>query len=241
MLPITNIFNKSNHLKNTEDLFLALAINERKVSAGLWVFDQGRGKPLALGTLESWDGESSEELIVSSDVSIASAIANLQGISGRQPNKVLLGLPESWVDGNTVKDYRAKILQGVCRKLLLTPQGFVVIPEAITHFLKEKEGDLLSLILLQLEGSDAVISLVIQGKFLGSQIVSRSNNLALDLEEALLRFNYSGTLPPRILIMDGENLEDAKQNLVSYPWISPEKQKKTFFLQLQELILPTKH
>lgn len=231
MLPIPKIFEKINHQPEEAPPFLALMIGRGKVKSSIWVFEEGQGKVLTFGSLEKWSGDSPEELVVAADTSIGSAVAKLSTIFSDQPNKVVLGLPEEWVSGNSVKEAESKILQTICRKLLLKPQGFVVNPEAITHFLKNKEGELLSVILIELEESEIVVSLVVQGKNLGSQVVSRSNNLALDLEEGLIRFNYSGPLPPRILLIDGEELEEAKQTLVAYPWISPEKQKKVSFLQ----------
>lgn len=235
MLPISKIFDKINRQQEGGEPYLVLSISGGKVKSGIWTFEQGKGKILSFGSSEEWGGDSLEELVVASDTSIASAVANLSTISNQQPNKVILGLPESWVEGNGVKPAQTKILQTICRKLLLKPQGFVVTPEAISHYFKSKEGDLVSVILVSLEETQISVSLVIQGKFLGSQIVGRSNNLALDLEEGLLRFNYQDTLPPRIVIVDGENQPEARQTLVAYPWISPEKQKRISFLQLPKV------
>ena len=232
MLPISRIFDKTSRQQEDSELYLVLSISGGKVKSGIWTFEQGKGRVLSFGSTEQWGGDSPEELVVASDTSIASAVANLSTVSNRQPNKVILGLPESWVEGNSVKAAQTKILQTICRKLLLKPQGFVVTPEAISHFFKNKEGDLVSVILVSLEETQISVSLVIQGKFKGSQIVGRSNNLALDLEEGLLRFNYQDTLPPRIVIVDGENQQEARQTLVAYPWVSPEKEKRISFLQL---------
>lgn len=235
MLPISKIFDKINRQGEESELYLVLSIGGGKVKSGIWTFEQGEGKVLSFGSSEQWGGDSPEELVVASDTSIASAVANLSTISNRQPNKVILGLPESWVEGNGVKTAQTKILQTICHKLLLKPQGFVVTPEAISHYFKNKEGDLVSVILVSLEETQISVSLVIQGKFKGNQIVGRSNNLALDLEEGLLRFNYQDTLPPRIVIIDGEGQQEAKQTLVAYPWINPEKQKRISFLQLPKV------
>lgn len=228
------IFDKNNQA-NQEELHLALSIGEKKVKSGIWTFKQKIGEVLAYGATETWGGISPEELIVAADASITSAITRLPEISGRQPSKVILGLPENWLEKNNIKESRTKILQAVCRKLLIKPLGFVVTSEAITHFLKKEEGDLVSVILISLEETEIIVSLVVQGKYLGSQVVARSNSLAMDLEEGLLRFEYDGVLPPRIILIDGESLEEAKQALISYPWVSPEKQKKITFLQLPKV------
>lgn len=243
MLPISTILEKINPLDKQNSLlstefYLALVITDKKIKSGIWVLGEDGVKSLSFGSTENWSGENVEELIVASDSSITSAVANLPLVEGKQPTKVIFGLPEHWVKENSVGKGKYGILQTVCKKLLLKPMGFVVTPEAIAYFLKKEEGGFPGAILVSLGETEIIVSLILQGKFLGSKVVGRSENLALDLEEGLLRFDYHGELPSRIfLINDGEreNLEDNKQNLVAYPWISPEGGKKLNFLQLPEV------
>jgi len=197
------------------EYFLSLVIDEKRVQAGIWNFSAEGGQGLAYGSWESWGGGSAEEAVVAADASIASAIANLPDILGKQPTKVILGLPEFWVEGQAIRREKLEILQTVCKKLLLKPLGFVVTPEAIAHFLKKEEGGNSSLILVSIGEGEITVSLILQGKFLGSKIVGRSNSLALDLEEGLLRFNLEGSLPARIMLLGGEALEEARQTLIS--------------------------
>ncbi len=70
---------------------------------------------------------------------------------------------------------------------------------------------------------------------MGSKIVGRSNSLALDLEEGLLRFNFENALPVRILLLGGKPLEEEKQALISYPWVAPDSEKKLSFLQFPKV------
>lgn len=241
MLPISTILDKINHQdKNTldsEEFNLSLVIGDKKVKSGIWTVTPEGSKNLSFGSVENWGGESGEELIVTADSSIASAVSKLPQIEGNQPTKVILGLPEHWVEGNAIQKEKLKILENVCKKLLLKPMGFVVTSEAIAHFLKKNEGGLPSAILLSVGEVDVVVSLIANGKFLGSKVVGRSDNLALDLEEGLLRFDYQGVLPNRILLVNDKDLgdiEEIKQTLVAYPWIGPES-KKLNFLQLPKV------
>lgn len=240
MLPINEILGKINPKEKTtrlsqEEFYLSLVIGERKVQAGIWNFSKEGGRGLAYGSVESWGGENAEELIVASDTSIASSVAALPEVAGSQPTKVVLGLPDSWVEGSAVKKEKLDILQTICKKLLLKPLGFVVTPEAIAHLLKRREGGLPSVIIVSLDEAEIAVSLIVQGKFLGSKLVGRSNSLAMDVEEGLLRFNFSGDLPSRIMILDGKDLEEEKQSLISYPWIAPDNEKKLGFLQLPKV------
>ena len=188
MLPISTILGKINPLEKEHSLsmaefYLALVVTDKKVKSGIWVSGEGGAKSLAFGSTENWGGEDGEELIVASDSSISSAVANLPQIEGKQPTKVIFGLPEHWVKENAINKEKGKFLQTVCRKLLLKPMGFVVTPEAIAYFLKKEEGGFPGAILVSFSEAEIIVSLIIQGKFLGSKVVGRSDNLSLDLEE----------------------------------------------------------
>ena len=241
MLPLNEILEKINPKERTElsqeEFYLGLVIGERKVQAGIWNFSKEGGESLAYGSVESWGGENAEELIVAADTSIASSVAALPEIGGSQPTKVILGLPDSWVEGDGIKKDKLDVLQTVCKKLLLKPLGFVITPEAIAHLFKKREGGAPSVILVSLDETEITVSLIFQGKFLGSKVVGRSNSLAMDLEEGLLRFNFQGELPSRIIIVDGKDLEEEKQSLISYPWVGPDGEKKLSFLQFPKVEL----
>lgn len=238
MLPIPKVFDKSGSKeKNSlyDEYFLSLVIDNKSVKAGIWRFSGPAGELLSSGSRENWEGESPEELVVAADVSIASAISKLPEISGKQPTKVLLGLPQNWLENNNLKSAKAKILQSVCKKLLIFPLGFVVTPEAVSHFLKKEEGGLPNVILVSIEETEINVSLVIGGKYLGSQEVDRSDNLPLDLKEGLQRFAYGGNLPSRILLIGGNKLEEARQRLIAYPWVNSSDEGKLSFLQLPKI------
>jgi hypothetical protein len=242
MLPLSNILDKINPEKNqsSAEFCLGLVISERKVRSAIWNLGGGGSEEVTFGSSETWGNDSAEELIVAADASIATAVTKLPHLNGKQPTKVILGLPEHWVEGNGVNKKKSTILQALCKKLLLKSLGFVVTPEAIAHFLKKEEGGLPSAILLNLSETEMVVSLISQGKYLGSKVVGRSDNLALDLEEGLLRFNYQGVLPNRMLLVEDTEIaeiEELKQTLVAYPWVGPENGKKLNFLQFPRVAI----
>lgn len=251
MLPIQSILEKINPLEKQNSLsaaefYLGLAISDKKVKSGIWTIDETGAKTLSFGSTESWSNDNADELIVAADASIASAVANLPPAEGKQPSKVILGLPEYWVKENAINKTKSEILQRTCQKLLLKPLGFVVTPEAIAYFLKKEQGGFPGAILVSVGDSEITVSLIVKGKFLGSKIVGRSDNLALDLEEGLQRFDYREELPSRILLIDdkeSEGLEDFRQNLVAYPWVGPPAggEKKVNFLQLPKIEIMEKN
>jgi len=239
MLPISNVLEKiipgSKDESFEKEYLLSLVVHERSVQAGIWNFFGQEGQCLSTGSWESWGGENTEELIVAADTSVATAISGLTEISGEQPKKVVLGIPDSWAEGPNIKETKKEILQAVCKKLTLKPLGFVVIPEAIAQILKKEEGELASLILVNIEEGEIVVSLIVQGKFIGSQVVGRSNSLALDVEEGLLRFNFKESFPSRILLLGQGSLEEERQSLIAYPWVTPEGSEKPLFLQIPKV------
>lgn len=240
MLPLSTILEKLNpldkHTPPPAEYFLSLVIGEKKVKSAIWWFSGQKIVDLTFGSIESWGGETSEDLIIAADASIASAVTQLSNLEGKQPSKVILGLPEHWVSENSIVKGKLPLLQGVCKKLQLRPLGFVVTPEAVAHYLKIEEGGLPSAILINLGEVEIIVSLIVKGKFMGSKVVGRSDSLVLDLEEGLLRFDSQDVLPSRILLLEDvslENIEELKRSLVAYPWVGPDK--KLNFLQLPKV------
>lgn len=241
MLPLSNIldkFNPSDKEASWSEFYLSLVINDRKVKSALWSLNKKGEKNYVFGSTETWGKNNVEDLIIAADTSIAAAVAQLPHPQEKPPGQVILGLPAHWIENDSINKDKQDFLREVCRKLELKPLGFVVTPEGAAHYLKNEEGGMPAAILLNLSEEEIIVSLITEGKFQGSKIVGRSNSLALDLEEGLLRFNYAEVLPNRILIIpDGaiSDLEEQKRNLVTYPWISPAEEKKLNFLQLPKV------
>lgn len=240
MLPVSEIINKIDNRKESGfdgKYYLVLVINDRRVQGGIWGIVENKGKLYSCGSVEGWSGENAEELIVAADASIATAVSKMPEISGRQPTEVLLGLPEQWIKGESLKTEKGKTLKLVCKKLLLNPLGFIVTPEAISHLIKYEEEGSPDLILVFVEDSEIVVSLISKGKFVGSKIVGRSDSPALDLEEGLVRFDFQDNFPSRILLLGNGDLEEVRQSLIAYPWLNNNGDKKLSFLHLPKVDL----
>src|SRR4030043_715106 len=156
-----------------------------------------------------------------------------------EPDKVVFGLPFSWVDGEKIVEDKLKLLKKVSEKLDLKPAGFVVIIEAIVHHLKTTEGIPPTAILVPLGLKKVDIGLARVGRISGPQLVDKSDNLADDLIEGLSRFETHEPLPARILIYDSEeNLEEARQQLTTYPWLERKKAGVEFLHLPKVEVLP---
>jgi len=217
--------------------FLALKIETDEVKSAFWALEGNNIKILALGTKEEW-GKTKEELVVACDASISAATTKLPEFIKEAPNRLILGVPNSWVKDNKILEERLKDIHFLTNKLSLQPLGFVVNSEAISFYLKKKEGELGSAILIYLGTTELDISLLTEGKVVQSESVGRSDNFALDVEEGILRFTSVLSLPPRILIYNSEDLELVRQTLISYPWQPPEHGKPGFLHLPRVEILP---
>lgn len=220
------------------EYYFALEIGLEFVKSAVFSIVDNQIKVLSLGNTERWQAE--EELIEAIDASLSSAAEKLP-VEGevQEPDKVVFGLPFSWVDGEKIVEDKLKLLKKVSEKLDLKPAGFVVIIEAIIHHLKTTEGIPPTAVLVHLGLKKVDIGLVRIGRIFGPQLVDKSDNLADDLIEGLSRFETHEPLPARILIYNGEeNLEEARQQLTTYPWLEKKKEGVEFLHLPKVEILP---
>jgi hypothetical protein len=137
-----------------------------------------------------------------------------------EPNKVIFGLQESWVEGKTISKKYTRILKQISEKFEFEPIGFVVTTEAIINLLKQQEGTPPTAIFILVNESEIQVTLVNLGQIIGSQAVSRSEDIGADTEEGLARFKIEENLPSRMLLLNSTfDLESLKQDLLSYNWL----------------------
>lgn len=195
--------------------FFALNLSEEKVQAAVWTVKDGRTEIVKLGSSEAWDGKTKEELLKAADQSLTQASAGLKP----EPSGVIFGLPDTWIEKETITNEKKPWLKYLCDELELKPLGFVVTDTAIIAYLKIEEGTPISAILIQLNSSEINLTLVKLGKIIGSQLVGRSGDLGADVEEGLSRFDKIDALPARIVLYNGGgDFEEDKQQLLSFEW-----------------------
>ncbi len=205
-------FNQSK--SHSPEQFLALSIGSETVHSTVWHLETGQAKIVSVGSIEEWNGDETK-LVTAADNSLATALEPIE----KEPDKIIFGLPESWITDDKISPERQSILKELVERLSLQPIGFVVITEALIHWLKHREGTPPTAILLELSETDIIVTLVKVGKSLGSQVVGRSEDLGADVEEGLARFTQTDSLPSRMIIYDGHlDLEAARQTLLSYAW-----------------------
>ncbi len=224
--------------KEKREYLLAIEIWDGEVKSAIWTVEGGKTRVAALGSHERWAEK--EELIEAADRSLSQASERFTE-TGKEPSKVIFGLPEKWTDNKEIKPEYQKLLRELYQKLELKPVGYVLTFDALIHHLKRVEGIPPSAILVKLLEDKIHLAIVEVGKKLGAEEVSRSQNLASDLGEGLVRISEAETLPARLLVFDSDEIEKVNQELVAYPWLKPQPGgKKLPFLHLPKIeILPT--
>jgi hypothetical protein len=204
------------------DNYWALTIEPKWVSAAVWEIEGDAVKVIAQGPSTVWETE--DDLITACDTALSSAVQNLPQ-DAQEPNKTVFGVTSSWVDGGNIKEEYLEKLKKVCQDLSLEPSGFVVIGEAIAHYVKVEEGSPLTAVVVGLSEEALEVSLYKLGKLTGTTEVARSVSVVDDLVEGLVRFGTEDTYPSRIILYDSKvaDLEEVRSELTDADWLKVEK------------------
>lgn len=206
-----NLFTPKNK-KPTAELFLAVEIHESMIKSAVWQVEDESPNIVSLGSYELWDSEDS--LVNGVDASLTEAIRGLD----TQPDRVIFGLPDSWLADNRIHPTKQKIIKRLIHDLELKAIGMVTITEAIVSYLKTQEGVPPTAILLEIYPSKVIVSMVNLGEIQAQEEVGRSDDLARDVEEGLARFE-ADKFPARFILTNGSDLENEEQQIIGYPWV----------------------
>jgi hypothetical protein len=205
------------------EYFLAVEISDSLIKTAVWQVKEEIPSVINYGSIEAWENEDS--LINGLDISLTHAVKNLE----IEPTKVIFGLPESWLVGDKLDSSRGNLIKRITKDLSLRPIGLVTTTEAILQQLKVDEGIPPSIILLEIFPTKVTVSLTRLGQIENREEVGRSDDLAKDVEEGLVRIG-SDKLPARFILTNGTDLENEVQQILSYPW-----QEKLHFLHLPKV------
>ena len=194
------------------EYFFALNITSENLTATLWTIE---GKQLKILEVASESYKSLEDITSVTDKLLDAVL----GIREIEPQKILFGVPSSWLLDENLKDEYLKVLRGLVKELELTPMAYVENSRALIHFLEKQEGVPITAILIGFSEHHLTVTVARAGKIDGVKVVSKGANLGLDIEKALLTFTAVETLPSKILIY-GDKAQELKDQLLSYSWMS---------------------
>lgn len=199
------------------ETYLALELLDNGVKALAWQLVNDKITILNEKVAE-FRGEDEEEKIRVCDLVISQVEEKLP--ENQTLSKVVFGLSEKTVVASKIVSPMLSFLKKLCQELSLTPVGFVVINEAIIHFLKQEEGVPPTVLLVNFTGNNLSCALVKMGKIEMVKHQAQVENVAETLGLIFREFNVE-VLPSRILLYDTfSSLEQLRQELISYPWLS---------------------
>jgi len=206
-------------LKKTEDKqenYWALLIEPEWITSAVWRVSDGKVEVISTSLATRWDAD----LIEPIDASLSSCTQNLPD-DFADPSKTVFGVPGTWIEDGNIKEEYLEKLKKVCQDLQLVPSGFVVLSEAISHFIKQEESTPLSGIVVGVSNDTLDISIFDSGKLIGTTSVLRSVSVEEDMVEGVSRLSVAVTsLPPRLILFNQneQELEDIKNLLNDADW-----------------------
>jgi hypothetical protein len=214
----------SSDKKGSLELYWSLIIEPGWVQAGIWRISNEKAQVVLTSKPSAWKLD--EELVQAADVALSSCAQGLPE-GEKEPEKTVFGVVSSWVSKGEIKEEYLERIKKICSDLSLTPAGFVVLAEAISHLIKTKEGATLNAIVLGVYEQHIDISVFKLGNFLGNTDVSRSVSMVDDLTEGLTRLSNNESFPSRLILYNGKEgeLEEARQALIKADWDNVEKIK----------------
>lgn len=213
-------------LKKAEELkenYWALLIEPEWISSAIWQITDGKVEIISTSPATRWDqsgDEAESNLIEPIDASLSLCTQNLPE-DAPDPTKTVFGLPNSWIENGNIKPEYLEKLKDICKDLSLVPSGFVVLSEAISHFIKQSEEAPLSGIVVGISNDVLDLSIFNLGKLAGTTSVLRSVSIEEDMVEGLSRLERDlENFPSRIILFNQkeQELEEIKNNLDNADW-----------------------
>jgi hypothetical protein len=213
-LPFSLPFGK----KDKPEYFLALLLRNEKVNAV--IFEETQGKVRVIGQQEEYfqkqlEDTNEEELLEAIDKAISTAESHLP--EGVETQKTIFGVKESWVENAKIKPQHLGFLKKISENLGLSPIGFIVIHEAIVHLMQKEEGAPVSAILVEIDKTAIVVSLIRAGKIVETKSSPIEKSIPETVDQVLHHFDYE-ILPSRIILFNGVDEEKLTQSFISHSW-----------------------
>ncbi len=202
--------------KIIKENFWALLIEPEWISSAIWQITDGKVEIVNTSPATRWEDDLTEAV----DISLSACTQNFPD-DAPDPTKTVFGVPNTWIEGGNIKEEYLVKLKKICQDLSLVPSGFVVLSEAISHYIKQDEGTTLSGIVVGISDENLDISIFDTGKLVATTSVLRSVSVEDDMMEGLSRLNEgSENFPSRIILFNQkeQELNEIKNNLNDTDW-----------------------
>ncbi len=217
-LPIPFIKKKN---KEENEYFLALLLTDERAEAVILKEHESKLKVLNQNSEEfttPLDEITHEEFVKILDKTISKAEEVLP--PDIETQKTVFGVKEDWVDKETKKIKKENLakLKRASDKLDMKPIGFMVVSEAIAHFLGEEEGAPLSAVMIEAGEKSINVSLFRAGKIIETKKGELTGDSFAETTDKLLRHFTAPTLPARIVLFPTKKSEKLAQELTNHEW-----------------------
>lgn len=194
------------------EYFFALNISSERMICSLWTIEDNQLKILDTAS----DNYTSLDQLTEK---VDKLLDETLGIREMEPQKILFGVPSSWLIDENLKEEYMKVLRDLVKELELQPMAYVENSHALAHFLEKTDGIPPTAILVGFETHHLIVTVVRAGKIDGVKIVQRGEDSGADIEKTLVSFTDVETLPSKILIY-GTDVSKLKDRLLSFSWMS---------------------
>lgn len=200
----------------TKENFWSILIEPEWISSAVWEIENNKVKVISKAPSTRWESD----LLNAVDISLSACMQNLPEETP-DPSKTVFGVPSSWIDGGNIKHEHLEELKKICDSLSLVPSGFVVLSEAVSHFIKYEEETPLTGIVLGVSDQNLELSIFNLGVLVGVTNISRSLSVEDDLAEGLTRLSSNlDNFPARIILFNQkeQELEEVLETLNNSDW-----------------------
>lgn len=211
--------------QNVTEYFFALNIGLNTLKTCLWEVNNGN---LQVTDIASGSYESDEEILNVTDQLLDQTL----GQKNIEPQKILFGVPNSWLQDDNLKEPYLKLLKDLVKNLNLKPIAYVSTSNALTNFLEKSEGAPTTAIIVGIMQDNIIVNVARAGKLDGTKHLKRGDNIGEDIEKLLLQFSEVEVLPSKILLFGDIDMEKQKDTLLQFPWMN-----KLSFLHLPKIDL----
>lgn len=199
--------------------YLILLLREERVTAV--VFGELEGAVSIIGLSEEYFKEPLNKAKMESwvevlDKAIGKAEDNLP--SSIETHKTLFAVKEDWVEDQKIKKEYLDTLKKVSETLDLQPIGFLVITEALAHYLQRREGAPISAVFVEIAEKYLTATIVRAGKIIESTKTEMLESPAEATDLALKHFENAQVLPSRIIILQEKYHDSFSQQFISHSW-----------------------
>lgn len=211
--------------QNVPEYFFALNIGLNTLKTCLWEVESGN---LQVTDIANGNYESDEEILNVTDQLLDQTLKT----KNIEPEKILFGVPNSWLQDDNLKNPYLKLLKELVKNLNLKPMAYVSTSSALTNFLEKSEGAPTTAIIVSITQDNLIVNIARAGKLDGSKHLKRGDNIGEDIEKVLLQFSEVEVLPSKILLYGDVDMEKQKDTLLEFPWMN-----KLSFLHLPKIDL----